>query len=677
MPTRPRIAARLTIVERAKGLEADLTPQFGSCSSPQAPLEGLRVCAVLVAGLFAAGLASAPAGAAPPEQQLADRYSPILALKVNDDPPCSTSGEQYSPTSVEIVLGNPQVQLVRAPTGQKSQVVKTAATGSDVARLGESYFLNQRGNPYRPGCTYARDSERLTQGRRPVAYAHVARESGREGIALQYWFYYWFNRFNDLHESDWEMIQLAFDASTPEEALDRGPTRVAYAQHGGGETADWDDGKLEKEPTHPVVYVASGSHASQYESALYLGRGRQGAGLGCDDTRGKSYLVRPTPILVPTVPSPSSKHAWLNYRGHWGQKARGLSSGVTGPSQKRQWEEPFSWMEDLRSSTPKMPVSQAAGAQVTEFFCDTVTSLAGAANYLGNRFWLLGLIIVGLVATTAVPVRRTRWRPAEAVPLRKERAAGQLLRVAGILYRRYALTLLSLSLVIMLLAIGLGLLLRLISDLTSLEIAFTPGEPGIDGFASFVFAAPAYPLALALVGAPIVAVLRRIDAGEPATPWAALREVVPLLPRLLWAEILGTLAMVGLFLSVIGIPYAIKKAVDWTFAGQEIVFRRCKAREALSRSSQRVRGRWWSIAGVDVALFLLGAVLAPLVAAILIMFTDFPLWTINALGFAFFGLALPYMVTTLTLLYLEPGEPSRRGPGGEAAPQGLSTAVDN
>jgi hypothetical protein len=107
---------------------------------------------------------------------------------------------------------------------------------------------------------------------------------------------------------------------------------------------------------------------------------------------------------------------------------------------------------------------------------------------------------------------------------------------------------------------------------------------------------------------------------------------------------------------VIGIPYAIKKGVDWTFAGQEIVFERCKAREALSRSSQRVRGRWWGIAGVDIALFFLGAVLAPLVAAFLIMFSDFPLWTINALGVAFFGLALPFMVTTLTLLYLEPRE---------------------
>jgi Vacuolar protein sorting-associated protein 62 len=622
-------------------------------------MRSLRVAgAVLVAGLVAGGLASSSLGAvaAAPEQQLAGRYSPVMALKVNDDLPCSTSGEQYSPTSVDIVLGNPQVQLVHAPTGQKSEVVKTAATESDLTGLGESYFLNQRGVPYRPGCTYARDSQRLTRGRQPVTYAHVARESGREGIALQFWFYYWFNHFNDLHESDWEMIQLAFDAATPEEALARGPTRIAYAQHGGGETADWDDGKLEKEATHPVVYVASGSHASQYESALYLGRGRQGAGLGCDDTRGKSYLVRPTPILVPTLPSATSEHAWLNYRGHWGQKAKGLSSGITGPSQKRQWQEPFTWMEDLRSSTPKMPVSEGAGATVTDFFCDTVASLAGAANYLGNRFWLLGLISLGLVAITVVPLRRTRWRPADPLPLRKERATGQLLRVAWIFYRQHALTLLSIALVIVLLSIGIARLLQLISQLTSTEIVFTPGDPGLDSLSGVFFASPAYPLVLALVGAPIVAVLRRIDAGERATPWAAFREVVPLLPRLLWVEVLGVLAMVGLALTLIGIPYAIKKAVDWTFAGQEIVFRRCKAREALSGSSRRVRGRWWAIAGVNVAIFFLGAMLAPLIAAFLIMFSDFPLWTINALGVALFGLALPYMVTTLTLLYLEPRE---------------------
>ena len=31
-------------------------------------------------------------------------------------------------------------------------------------------------------------------------------------VALQYWFFYPFNDFNNTHEGDWEMIQLVFDA---------------------------------------------------------------------------------------------------------------------------------------------------------------------------------------------------------------------------------------------------------------------------------------------------------------------------------------------------------------------------------------------------------------------------------------------------------------------------------
>jgi len=299
-------------------------------------------------------LGAMPVGAAPsPEQQLVERYAPIQKLKVNDDLPCGQGGEQYSPTSVETTLGNPQVRLEYAPKRTKRQLVKKGATAEDISGLSMDYYLNQPGVPNRPGCRYARDSQRLTRYRPRVTYAHIAREEGEPGIALQYFFYYWFNDFNDLHESDWEMIQLAFDdATTVERALARGPTRVAYAQHDGGELADWDDDKLERKDTHPVVYAASGSHASQYESALYLGRGRHGAGLGCDDTRGPSYTVTPTPVLVPTVPKETSQR-WLTYKGHWGQKARGFSNGVGGPNMKLQWRHPFTWMEKLRHSSPR------------------------------------------------------------------------------------------------------------------------------------------------------------------------------------------------------------------------------------------------------------------------------------------------------------------------------------
>jgi Vacuolar protein sorting-associated protein 62 len=621
------------------------------------------VIGLLAGAAVTASLAlSVPAQAATPSpaQQLAERYAPVMMLKHNDDPPCSTSGEQYLPASVRILLGNPDVTLLYEPKGEKKKVVKHGATSQDIAGLDGDYYLNQRGNPYRPGCIYARDSERLTRHRSPVIYAHIARQPGYTGFSLQYWFYYWFNHFNDLHEGDWEMIQLAFPSDSVRAALSRTPSEVAYAQHGGGETASWDDSKLAKEGTHPVVYVASGSHASQYQSALYLGRGRHGLGLGCDDTRGKSFAVRPVPVLVSTYPSQGGAFGWLTYQGHWGQKARGFSNGPTGPNMKTQWLFPFTWMDDLRSSTPKMPVSEGAGVTATHFFCSAIISIAGVTNYLGNRIWLAGILLLGLVATTTLPIKRTSWRPADRDPLRQERAGGQLLRVAASLYWRYALTLVSLVLILIGLVFAWGRLAALVQSHTGLELDLNFADPGIDSFSSFVVLAPAYPIFLFLVGSPFVVAMRRIEAGERTVPWTVFREVLSLIPRLFLAELLGLGAVALLAFTVIGFPYAIKKAVDWTFAGQEIVFERKKARAAMAASTNHVRGRWWGIAAVDLALFVIGAIVGPLIGAVLIILTDAPLWTVNLTGLLVFGLTLPYMAITLTLMYLDPRHKERK-----------------
>ena len=48
---------------------------------------------------------------------------------------------------------------------------------------------------------------------KPTVYAHVAKDPDYPGkVALQYWFFYPFNDFNNTHEGDWEMTQLVFDA---------------------------------------------------------------------------------------------------------------------------------------------------------------------------------------------------------------------------------------------------------------------------------------------------------------------------------------------------------------------------------------------------------------------------------------------------------------------------------
>jgi hypothetical protein len=101
----------------------------------------------LVAGSLAA---SGKAAGASAEQQLVERYAPIQKLKVNDDLPCGSVGEQYALTSVETTLGNPEVKLELVMKGTPRQLIKRGATAKDISGLSEEYYLNQPGVPNRP-----------------------------------------------------------------------------------------------------------------------------------------------------------------------------------------------------------------------------------------------------------------------------------------------------------------------------------------------------------------------------------------------------------------------------------------------------------------------------------------------------------------------------------------------
>ena len=91
-------------------------------------------------------------------------------------------------------------------------------------------------------------------------YGHVAHDPDGSRW-LQYWF---FSYYNDkaflgfgLHEGDLEMIQLRLGPGDE-------PDVVTFAQHSGGERADW--AQVERYPDagspRPLVYVARGSHTS-------------------------------------------------------------------------------------------------------------------------------------------------------------------------------------------------------------------------------------------------------------------------------------------------------------------------------------------------------------------------------------------------------------------------------
>ena len=364
-----------------------------------------RSLALALAALVALPASGQAASPPSPWQRVADAYAPIMMVRKQEDPPCDTDGEQYEPTSVSTVLGNPSVLLERDVPGKKRPVfVRAGPTAADIAGLGFEYYLDLPGDPLGDTCVYARDFQKLKkEGRAPtVVYAHIAHQNGHPGFALQYWFFWYFNEFNDLHEADWEGMQLNFDdADTPEAALSEGPSEVVLFQHAGAERAGWDDAKVEKDGRHPMVYPAAGSHATFYNSGVYVGNGGHGSGVGCDYTSRPLRELRPRVILMPDDATDKGPFAWLSYYGKWGQKAAGFNNGVDGPQKKRQWFDPFLWTEDQRESSVRLPGGTLVGPQVAAAFCGAVAAVSGVLN-AQQKASTRTLVILGVVLRAIV-----------------------------------------------------------------------------------------------------------------------------------------------------------------------------------------------------------------------------------------------------------------------------------
>ena len=236
------------------------------------------------------------------------------------------------------------------------------------------YHLDFPGSTLEPGCDYERWTKRLIEGSDPAVYAHVANEPAHPGkLALQYWLFYTYNEFNNLHEGDWEMIQLNFDAADAGEAIDEEPVTIGYSSHEGAERADWGEDKLELvDGTHPVVYPGSGSHANKYTEALYIGSSAE-AGVGCDDTRSPiSSSARTSRRSRATPDAAVAAFPWLAFEGRWGELQPAFFNGPTGPNLKRQWTEPIAWSEEWRDRSYAVPTGGVFGTGATDFFCSAV-----------------------------------------------------------------------------------------------------------------------------------------------------------------------------------------------------------------------------------------------------------------------------------------------------------------
>lgn len=587
-----------------------------------------------------------------PEERLAERHAPIVMIKAQDGP-CDTNGEPFEPAPVEIVLDNPEIFLRQVGNGDP--VAVRGPTSADLYDLREGWYLEFPGDALDPGCVFEQDFERFYDGT-SVVYAHIAREADHPDVlALQYWFFWYHNPAKNDHEGDWEFVQLLFDARTVEEALAGTPTEVGYAQHLGGERSAWDDDKLEREGQRPVVYAARGSHASYFDQALYLGRsGREG--FGCDNTDGPSERLDPQITLLPDrVTDPDDPMAWLAFRGRWGQRERGFFNGPTGPFAKPRWTEPVSWHERLRDSSVVIPSGDRQGDAVITTFCGAV-EFGSSLLINANRSPVAALSTVLLLAVgAAILARRTRWSPVRTKPLQSDRAVGQILRASLHTWRDRPQLLIWVGLVYIPIAIASTLVYLAVSAIPLVDDVqeLAGARSGVGLLAGVLVGGIASLLAFVYVSC----VVARIVDDRCEDPRGIRASVLPIadLGRLLASVARATIIVVALLVSIVGTPWGIRQLVRYQLVPQAVALEGLSGPNALRRSSELTRGRWWwTFAVVSVLQLTMTAAGLALALMILLVFTSIPLWLFNVLSSAVYvvlapvgGAAMAYVYGTL------------------------------
>jgi hypothetical protein len=623
--------------------------------------------ALLLAILVALAVAPAAAADLADERALAEKYAPIVRVVAQQDV-CSY-GEPFIPTDIDLLLDEETVAL-RGPWNI-TDLVEIGPTADDLVRRFE-YHLDFPGNALAPGCDYNRWAQRLTEGSQPVVYAHVVGEDGFPGqLALQYWFFYPFNDFNNTHEGDWEMIQLLFDAPDAVAALGTEPAEVGYSSHEGAERADWGDEKLEHVDARPVVYPAAGSHANKFSDALWVGSSAE-AGVGCDDTRGPHRELSPRVVTIPSDrDAAEAAYPWIAFEGRWGELQKAFFNGPTGPNLKTQWTQPISWSEHWRDRSYAVPTGGAFGTGSTDFFCSAVAKGSRALSQLLNNPLPLVIFLGTILGLAIFTIVRATWTPVAPLRYARRRAWGQIISASARMYVKRPILFLGLGVLLIPIAIVMTFVQWLLIGVID-ALGTVSGEgAGAWAFLSVVVGTTFALLGLGLVQAATACALVEIDAKRPVDPWSAYRLALRRFRPLLGAIALFVLVWVVLTTTVLLIPVAIWLAIRWCLVAPVVELEDVRPLAALRRSAELVRRRWirvGSLVGISAALALFAG---PLIGAILIFTSAAPLALLNIVAGVVYSLAMPFVALVTAYVYsdartrveLEPVETISELPG--------------
>jgi len=257
------------------------------------------------------------------QESTVEQYAPILYFEAE---------EQCYPIDVAFHLDNSK--LYSFDDGV-STLLDDSITSEELANVTDEFFYldNIHGD--------LRDAEKIIseykQQKNDYDITVYYRETNQSGkMIIQYWFFYAYNQGElNVHEGDWEMIQIIFESNIP--------TQIMYSQHHSGQQVTWND--AEKTGMHPHVYVARGSHANY--PRYYSGK----LGVASDIVGNNGVMLDSSKYSLVEL----SDQGWLTYAGRWGEVAsiEDTVLGFSGPpgpiyrEEGQMWNNPVGWGANL------------------------------------------------------------------------------------------------------------------------------------------------------------------------------------------------------------------------------------------------------------------------------------------------------------------------------------------
>lgn len=252
--------------------------------------------------------------------------------------------EQFQPVPVDGFLADSD--LTQRSSGGWAPVPGPLPAGGADLRLDQRYCAAIDGLAAAP--CYA--GVEAAHAASPVVYGAALRTKTR--IDLQYWLWYPYDDYSatqppgevwQVHEGDWESVSVILDPAGA-------PLTVALSAHCSGTRRAWSG--VQRAGTHPVVYVALGSHAN------YFGPGRHPHDPACWPREVRDVVrafrladrtARGTTIRLRLARVTATSPSWMTFAGAWGETGYlhfpnnppvAYGAGPRGPAFHAQWRRP-------------------------------------------------------------------------------------------------------------------------------------------------------------------------------------------------------------------------------------------------------------------------------------------------------------------------------------------------